>query len=109
MEERSLRPGEAHGAHKSRYAARRAERRRGRKNQAAPVGMTRLERGAPSRKRRAQVPHLRRFLGRRGVAAIPPLRGPTRRKAARKKKSGRSGRDDKIGAWRGHGAWPVIC
>jgi hypothetical protein len=25
---------------------------------------------------------------------IPPLRGPTRQKAARKKKSGRSGRDD---------------
>jgi hypothetical protein len=30
-------------------------------------------------------------------AAIPPLRGPTRQKAARKEKSGRSGRDDKIG------------
>src|SRR5208283_5270063 len=27
-------------------------------------------------------------------AAIPPLRGPTRHKSARKKKSGRSGRDD---------------
>jgi hypothetical protein len=30
-------------------------------------------------------------------AAIPPLRGPTRQKAARKEKSDRSGRDDKIG------------
>jgi hypothetical protein len=27
---------------------------------------------------------------------IPPLRGPTRHNAARKKKSGRSGRDDNI-------------
>jgi len=27
---------------------------------------------------------------------IPPLRGPTRQKAARKKKSGRFGRDDKL-------------
>ena len=34
-----------------------------------------------------------RFRGGRG-ATIPPLRGPTRRKAARTKKSGRSGRND---------------
>jgi len=27
---------------------------------------------------------------------IPPLRGPTRQNAARKKKSGRSGRDDNV-------------
>src|SRR5208337_1361224 len=31
------------------------------------------------------------------AAAIPPLRGPTRQKAARKRKSGRYGRDDKVG------------
>jgi len=30
------------------------------------------------------------------VALVPPLRGPTRRKAARKKRSGRSGRDDSV-------------
>jgi len=29
-------------------------------------------------------------------AAIPPLRGPTRQTAARKKMSGRFGRDDKV-------------
>jgi len=29
---------------------------------------------------------------------IPPLRGPTRQKAARQKKSGRSGRDDSFWA-----------
>jgi len=29
-------------------------------------------------------------------ATIPPLRGPTRQNAAQKKKSGRSGRDDRI-------------
>jgi hypothetical protein len=28
---------------------------------------------------------------------VPPLRGPTRRAAARSKKSGRSGRDDRNG------------
>jgi len=38
--ERSLHPGDAHGAGKSRFAARRAIRRRGRKNRAASVGMT---------------------------------------------------------------------
>ena len=37
---RSLHPGEAHGAHKPRCAARRARMRRGRKSRAAPVGMT---------------------------------------------------------------------
>jgi len=37
----------------------------------------------------------RRSLGRSLVAVVPPLRGPTRRTAARKKKSGRSGRDDR--------------
>ena len=37
---RSLRPGEAHGAHKSRYAARRATLQRGREDRAAPAGMT---------------------------------------------------------------------
>ena len=31
------------------------------------------------------------------VAMVPPLRGPTRHKTARKKKSGRSGRDDRKG------------
>src|SRR5208283_3200686 len=30
-------------------------------------------------------------------ATIPPLRGPTRHKTARKRKSGRFGRDDKTG------------
>jgi len=30
----------------------------------------------------------------RDGATIPPLRGPTRQKAARKRKSGRSGRND---------------
>jgi len=29
-------------------------------------------------------------------AAIPPLRGPTRQNATRKRKSGRSGRDDRV-------------
>src|SRR5208337_265761 len=29
-------------------------------------------------------------------AAIPPLRGPTRQNATRKRKSGRSGRDDSV-------------
>jgi hypothetical protein len=32
-----------------------------------------------------------------GCAAIPRLRGPTRQSAARKRKSGRSGRDDNYG------------
>jgi len=34
---------------------------------------------------------------------IPPLRGPTRHSSARKRKSGRFGRDDKLVAhvWRG--------
>jgi len=32
-----------------------------------------------------------------GQGEIPPLRGLTRQNAARKKKSGRSGRDDRIG------------
>src|ERR1700676_5203754 len=41
-------------------------------------------------KRRAQ----RRGGGRWLVAVVPPLRGPTRPNAARRKKSGRSGRDD---------------
>src|SRR5208282_1122958 len=31
------------------------------------------------------------------IAAIPPLRGPTRHNSARKRKSGRSGRDDSLG------------
>ena len=31
------------------------------------------------------------------TAAIPPLRGPTRQKTERKRKSGRYGRDDKVG------------
>jgi hypothetical protein len=30
------------------------------------------------------------------LATIPPLRGPTRQKTARKRKSGRFGRDDKL-------------
>jgi len=33
-------------------------------------------------------------LGSSDFATIPPLHGPTRQKAARKRKSGRSGRDD---------------
>jgi hypothetical protein len=33
----------------------------------------------------------------KGGREIPPLRGPTRHKSARKKKSGRSGRDDNLG------------
>jgi hypothetical protein len=41
-----LHPGEAHGAHKTRYAARRARMRRGRENRAAPVGMTIWENGS---------------------------------------------------------------
>ncbi len=32
------------------------------------------------------------------VATIPPLRGPTRHTTARKRRSGRSGRDDSVGA-----------
>src|SRR5208337_1021881 len=32
-----------------------------------------------------------------GLATIPPLRGPTRHSSARKRRSGRSGRDDKFG------------
>jgi len=31
------------------------------------------------------------------LATIPPLRGPTRQKSARRRKSGRSGRDDRYG------------
>src|SRR5208283_3836323 len=34
-----------------------------------------------------------------GDRGIPPLRGPTRHNSARKRESGRSGRDDKFGAW----------
>jgi len=37
------------------------------------------------------------------VAEIPPLRGPTRQKAARKRKSGRFGRDDNFGEARKYG------
>ena len=41
---------------------------------------------------------------RKSVAAIPRLRGPTRQNAARKKKSGRSARDDRFWEGRGKGA-----
>jgi hypothetical protein len=37
---------------------------------------------------------------RKRAAAIPRLRGPTRRKAARRRKSGRSVRNDKVGGGR---------
>ena len=43
---RSLHPGEAHGAHKPRYAARSATNRRGRGNRATPAGMTTLRSAA---------------------------------------------------------------
>ncbi len=46
-----------------------------------------LEAGIEMRKAKFEVRY-------RDGAAIPPLRGPTRQKAARKRKSGRSGRDD---------------
>jgi len=42
-EERSLDPGEAHGAHKPRSATRRATMRRGRESRVAPLGMTNHE------------------------------------------------------------------
>lgn len=35
-----------------------------------------------------------RFLPSKNLAGVPPLCGPTRRKTARKKESGRSGQDD---------------
>src|SRR5208283_5226359 len=48
----------------------------------------------------------RRRCARASGAAIPPLRGPTRQKAARKKQSGRSGRDDNSGLGRKSGGEP---
>ena len=68
--ERSLRPGEAHGAHKSRSAARRAILRRERRNRAAPVPPTaggRDDRGG------------RRDDGKRRAARLPPTAGKQRR------------------------------
>jgi len=48
-EERSLHPGEARGAHKSRCAARRARSWRGRESRAASAGMTGLGKAGWSR------------------------------------------------------------
>ena len=49
--ERSLDPGEAHGAHKSRCATRRARIRRGRENRVAPLPSTALRAGRMTNQR----------------------------------------------------------
>ena len=70
-ESRSLDPGEAHGAHKSRCATRRARIRRGRENRVAPLPSTPLRAGWMTIREGARAARPRENGGRKRRAGIP--------------------------------------